>query len=324
MRSAPSACVMPASTPGRSGTCTGAAAASLGPGTRARACGAGSDDASPIQRARIARVALRERRLDLLEPATVLGERVADRIRVVEEDVDPDPRVRAGDARHVAQRAAGVSERLVAVDPRRAGLVRDDVREHVRHVAGERDEPVVGARIDRDGRRAELGDEAVDEAVAGRVGRVRSASGTTWRPGTAPRSRARGRASRLPQIGWPPTKRDEPSAARTTDAFVEPTSVTVAASVACEHRRDLSRQLGDRRGDDDELGAVDGLLERSRQPGGRRARPPAASAASSGSQPHDLVAALPRGERHGGAHQPCTDDCDPHLAPMVSDTFEGV
>ena len=100
-------------------------------------------------------VALLERGLDLLDPAPVLGERAADRVGVVEVDVDPDARVRAGDARHVAQRAAGVRERLVAVDARGAGLVRDDVREHVRHVARHRDEAVVRVGVDRDRRRAE-------------------------------------------------------------------------------------------------------------------------------------------------------------------------
>jgi len=101
----------------------------------------------------------------------VLTERLAKRARVVEEDVDPDPRVRAGDPRHVAQRPARGGERLVAVDPRRSGLVDEHVRERVRQVARQRDEPVVRVRVDRDRDRAELGDEAVDEPVPLRVGR---------------------------------------------------------------------------------------------------------------------------------------------------------
>ena len=100
----------------------------------------------------------------------MLGELAADALGVVEEDVDPDARVRARDPRHVAQGAAGVRERLVALDARRAGLVRDDVREHVRHVARQRDEPVVRLGVDRDGRRADVGDEAVHEAVPGGIG----------------------------------------------------------------------------------------------------------------------------------------------------------
>src|SRR5690242_19509888 len=64
-------------------------------------------------------VALLERSLDLFDATSVLLERGPDRIGVVEVDVDPDARVRAGDARHVAQRAAGMRERLVALDARR-------------------------------------------------------------------------------------------------------------------------------------------------------------------------------------------------------------
>ena len=120
-------------------------------------------------------------------------------------------------------------ERLVALDPRRAGLVDEHVREHVRQVARQRDEPVVRGRVDRD-RGAELGDEAVDEPVARRVG----LRGRRQEPGRA-RRRARpfacsGPRASEPQIGWPPTKRGEPAAAATTLAFVEPTSVTVVPS----------------------------------------------------------------------------------------------
>ena len=97
-------------------------------------------------------VAALEGGLDLLEPPPLLGERLPERVGVVEEDVDPDARVRARDARHVAQGAAGVRERLVPVDPGRAGVVGDDVREHVRRVARQRDEPVV--RLRRRSRRA--------------------------------------------------------------------------------------------------------------------------------------------------------------------------
>ena len=61
--------------------------------------------------------------LEPLDAAPVLGERLGELGAVVEKDVDPDPRVRAGDARHVAQRAARRRERVVPVDacPRRPG-----------------------------------------------------------------------------------------------------------------------------------------------------------------------------------------------------------
>ena len=109
------------------------------------------------------RVALGEGALDLLERTALLGEREAQRLAVVEEDVDPDPRVRAGDPRHVAQRAARRLERVVPVDPRRARLVEEHVREHVRQVARQPDEAVVRVRADRDGPGAEGGDEAVHQ-----------------------------------------------------------------------------------------------------------------------------------------------------------------
>ncbi len=96
----------------------------------------------------------------------MLGEPGPHGVGVVEEDVDPHARVRPGDPRHVSERAACVRERLVALDPRRTGLVDDDVREHVRHVAREGDELVVGARLDRVREGAELADEAVNEGVA--------------------------------------------------------------------------------------------------------------------------------------------------------------
>jgi hypothetical protein len=44
-----------------------------------------------------------ERSLDLLEPATVLRQGVADRLGVLEEDVDPDARVRPRDPRDIAE-----------------------------------------------------------------------------------------------------------------------------------------------------------------------------------------------------------------------------
>ena len=55
------------------------------------------------------------------------------------------------------------------------GVVHDHVREHVRQVARQRDEPVVRRRVDRDRHGAELGDEPVDEAVPLGVGVRRSA-----------------------------------------------------------------------------------------------------------------------------------------------------
>ena len=113
-----------------------------------------------------ARVAALERRLELLDPAAVLGERGAELRRVVEEDVHPDARVRAGDARHLAERRARRRKRIVPLDRRGADLVQQQVRERVRQVAHEREQPVVRLRVDRDGNGAERGDERVQGAVA--------------------------------------------------------------------------------------------------------------------------------------------------------------
>jgi hypothetical protein len=52
------------------------------------------------QEAGVARV---ERRLELLDPAAVISEGRAQLVGVVQEDVDPDPRICTRDARHVPQ-----------------------------------------------------------------------------------------------------------------------------------------------------------------------------------------------------------------------------
>ena len=101
----------------------------------------------------------------------MLPERVAERFGVVEEDVDPDARVRAGHSRHVAERAAGRRERVVPLDARRTRVIQEDVRKHVWQVRGQRDEPIVRACFDRDRLRAERRDKAVQRAVAVGIGR---------------------------------------------------------------------------------------------------------------------------------------------------------
>ena len=83
----------------------------------------------------VAGIPCRQRRLELLDTAAMLNQHGAERLAVVEEDVDPDARVRARDPRHVAERAAGRSERIVTLDARRARLVQQDVGQSVREVA---------------------------------------------------------------------------------------------------------------------------------------------------------------------------------------------
>ena len=80
---------------------------------------------------------------------------------VVEEDVDPDAWVRARHTGHVAEGPARRGQRLVPVDAKRARVVQDDVRESVRKMAREREQPVVRPGIDSDRHRAERTDKAM-------------------------------------------------------------------------------------------------------------------------------------------------------------------
>ena len=313
IRSAPSACVIAASTPGRSGTWTRTRCSAPASGVgAARASGGGCRAASPIQRARKPASLAVERGLDLLDPAAVLGERLADRGRVVEEDVDPDPRVRAGDAGHVAQRAAGVRERLVALDARRARLVDEHVREHVRQVARQRDEPVVRGRVDRDRHGAELGDEAVHEPVAARG---RSAAVGGQEPGRALEERRRGvlGAARLGAADRMAADEARRAAGRRDDARLRRADVGDGRLLARrrEHRRDLRRQRRDRRRDDRELGAASASSSDAAASSTAPRSTAAASAAGSGSQPATRAPRSLRRQPDGGADQPGADDREP-------------
>ena len=203
-----------------------------------------------------------ERGLELLDPAPVLAERGHDRVAVVEEDVDPDARVRAGDARHVAQRAARRLQRIVAVDARRAGLVEQHVGERVRHVARDRDEPVVRAGVDRDRPRAERGDESVhgaEQLRAGGRGRRQEPGRALEELGVRPLGAARlGAADRMPA--------DEPLVAvgGGADRALRRADVGDGASLRRdgEDLADDVGKLGNGRRDQDEVGTVDGVRER--------------------------------------------------------------
>ena len=183
IRSAPSAWVIPARTPGPVGDVDADPVELAGvAGRRSRACRRRLRAASAIQRARKPASLALERRLELLDPAAVLGERVA--------------RARRGCRGRCRPRCAGSRRRsrvMSRSEPPAAAsgswpstrvgarLVHEHVRERVRQVARERDEPVVRVRVDRDGPRAELGDEAVHEPVALGVGR----GGRRQEPGRA-------------------------------------------------------------------------------------------------------------------------------------------
>ena len=207
IRSAPSACAIPAITPGRSGTCTRSRCSS--PGVLV----GGLEQPAAIRRRLAdpareeARVARRERGLDLLEAPAMLGERRAERLAVLEEDVDPDARVRAGDARHVAQRAAGV-ERAARARPRARLRPGSGARSRAR--AGGGSSPPRAGRATRGRSRPERRRARRRSGAAPCSSPARSrrpASGTRSRRRTAPPVARSGPRASEPQIGWPPTKR---------------------------------------------------------------------------------------------------------------------
>ena len=161
---------MPEITPGRSGTC--ASICTISSGRRSYATSSARRRCVPacaIQRARKPASPSLERCEHLVREPPVLADRRGQRLAVVEEDVDPDARVRARDAGHVAEAATARGERVVAVDAPRAGLVDEQVRDHVGQVARQREQAVVRAGIDRDRLGAERRDERVEVAVARRV-----------------------------------------------------------------------------------------------------------------------------------------------------------
>ena len=199
-------------------------------------------------------VARGQRGFELLDAATVLRQGLGHRVPVLEEDVDPDPRVGAGHAGHVAQRAAGGCERLVALDPHRAGLVEEDVGERVRQVARDRDEAVVRVGGDRDRDRAERGDEAVEQLVPLGLG----ARDRGQKPGRALEQLGRRPlgAARLGAADRVAADEARLAGRRGDHGALGRADVRHGAAVrgGVEHRPDLRRQRGDRRRDDGQLG----------------------------------------------------------------------
>ena len=221
--------------------------------------------ASPIQRARKPASPPASACLDLLEQPTLLDERGSERLAVVEEDVDPDPRVGAADARHVPERAARCLERVVPVDACGARLVEEDVREHVRQVARHRDEAVVGIRADRNGSRAERRDEPVHEPEAVRL-RRRGRREEPRRAVEEIRRRAL-RPARLRAADRMPA--DEPPVASRggRDGPLRRSDVRHGGPLgrAVERLAHDGRKLADRRRDEDEVRRGDGLGDAPRR-----------------------------------------------------------
>ena len=167
-------------------------------------------------------------RSDLFDEGVELG---AHGVAVREQDVAPQRRVRAGDARRVAEAGPGrrQARSIVAERPRR--LVGEHVREHVRHVADRRHHAIVRSAAIASGRAPRAGARGRGARRAGRSC-ARSGSGTSARPRRARRARARRPPPRRPRAGGRRrTARvlsGSPDEARpsSTARFVEPTSVT--------------------------------------------------------------------------------------------------
>jgi hypothetical protein len=201
----------------------------------------------------------------------VLARRGQQRVAVVEEDVDPDPRVRAGDARHVAERAAGRRQGVVPVDRARARLRREQVRDDVRQMARERDEPVMRDRVDRDRPRADRRHHRVHLREPLRVGvvdRCQEVGRALEQLGAGRRGSARLRSADR-------VAADEPRAVGAVDpphhVRLRRTDVGHGRVRRRRHhrRRDGGRQLRHRRAHHDELRVRAGL--RDRVVGGRHA-----------------------------------------------------
>ena len=95
-------------------------------------------------------------------------ERVGDQITVLDEDVCPDGGVRTGHTGHLSKRRPGIAECLVT---RGGDVLHEQVRERVRQVARQGEQPVVCLRVEADGTRTEARDEALDELDACNVAR---------------------------------------------------------------------------------------------------------------------------------------------------------
>jgi hypothetical protein len=200
----------------------------------------------------------------------------------------------------------------VPVHARGTGLVQQDVRERVRQVARHRDEPVVRLGVDRDGERAERGDEAVQELVALRLGR----GDRGQEPGRA-LEELRGRALRPASLGAAdrvPADEAWLAGGRRTDAALRRADVGdgAAGPARVEDRPHLRGQRGHRCGDERELGTGERRSELGRRLD-RAARRRDLEMGRVGIPAHDVLQpGPPGGETHGRADQAGADDREPH------------
>ena len=187
-----------------------------------------------------------------------------------------------------------------------------DVREHVRQVARQRDEPVVRGRVDRDRERAELGDEAVDERGAARRRSAAVGVRNHVAPSKSPAEACSApRDLRAARSGGRRRSAASRAAAATTLAFVEPTSVTVVSSpVAASTAATCAGSA-----------AIGAATTASSAPASasssdarrldRAARDRGRERVGSGSQPTTARPAPLRGQADRGADQPGADDREP-------------
>ena len=255
-----------------------------------------------------ATVALREPPLELLDTPAVLGQRLGSsgplsrKMSTQMRGFAPATRVMS---RSDPPAAASGSWPSIRPD---AGLVDEQVGERMRQVAGQRDEPVVRARVDRHRQGAERGDEAVDEPVALGID-----TGERVRNQVAPVEQIGGRvgSARAPHGRRPDGRRRTGRGSRSDQSFVEPTSVTVQPSGARASTSSTScGRVGDRRGDERELRVGEHFL-RATQRAGRppRARRQLPARPRRGPQPETTAApARLAAKPDGGPHQAGADD----------------
>ncbi len=204
-------------------------------------------------------------------------------------------------------------ERVVSVDAPRARLVDEQVRDHVGQVARQREQPVVGARVDGDRaphrarRRTRAGRDSARVSVSA-IGRQEP--GRAVEQVDAPRAARPAPRGRRP--GCPPTKRARSCRRHdaTTALFVEPMSVTVAPGAAASTSAIAAGSSP--------IGRADARRDRRRRPprAGRRARSSRSRARRAARArcgirvvARDLGAgALARGETERASHQPEADD----------------
>ncbi len=226
-----------------------------------------------------------QRAHQLIDPAVMLAQSVQQRAAVVEEDVHPDARVRAGHE-HVGQ--------------------------GVRQVAGQRDQPIVGIGIDRDRASSQRADERVQASVGDRVGLGnrcqepgRSIEQLRPRVGHATGLRAADRvAADELRMG---TQRGQQAALCRADV-----GDGAALRGGVQHLPRQGRQLRNRPAHERHLGAVQGGRQRIVDAGHSAPLEPDPARFGVAVVGRDLVATGGRGKRQRASDQAKPDNRDPH------------